>query len=94
MTGVSRFLEQNKNGWKYSKDEKLGTVSSNYFKFDYLITGEPKIHTMHDSNSNRKWDIIHVSSIFSGIDFKFTNGTLFKVRPNIYVLKNIGVVDV
>ena len=46
---------------------------------------------MHDSNSNRKWDIIHVSNIFSGIDFKFTNGTLFKVRPNIYVLKTNNI---
>ena len=38
MTGVSRFLEQDQNGWKYSKDENLGKVQSNYYNFDYLIT--------------------------------------------------------
>ena len=27
------------------------------------------------------------SNIFSGIDFRFTNGTFFKVKPSIYVLK-------
>ena len=31
--------------------------------------------------------VAHVSGIFSGIDFRLTNGTLFKVRPSIYVLK-------
>jgi alpha-1,6-mannosyltransferase len=90
MTGVSRFLEQNGNGWKYSKDETLGKLQSNYYDFDYLITGEPNIHIKNgDMNNKNKWSVIQTSDIFSGIDFKFTNGTLFKSRPNIYVLKKV-----
>eukprot|EP00943_MAST-04B_sp_MAST-4B-sp1_P001523 g1523.t1 len=90
MTGVSRFLEQNGKGWKYSKDEKLGKLQSNYYKFDYLITGEPNIHIKNsDVDNKKKWSVIQTSDIFSGIDFRFTNGTLFKVRPNIYVLKKV-----
>ena len=87
MTGVSRFLEQDQNGWKYSKDENLGKVQSNYYNFDYLITGDPTLHSIRSGSGNGMWSVAHVSNIFSGIDLRFTNGTLFKVRPSIYVLK-------
>ena len=65
----------------------MGKVQSNYYNFDYLITGDPTLHSIRSGSGNGMWSVAHVSNIFSGIDLRFTNGTLFKVRPSIYVLK-------
>ena len=69
------------------EDENLGKVQSNYYNFDYLITGDPTLHSISSSTDKGMWSVAHVSNIFSGIDLRFTNGTLFKFRPSIYVLK-------
>ena len=55
MTGVSRFLEQGQSVWKYSKDENLGKVQSNYYNFDYLITGDPTLHSISSSTDKGMW---------------------------------------
>ena len=77
--GSLEVLEQGQNGWKYSKDENLGKIQRNYYNFDYLITGDPKLHGIRSSSGKGVWSVAHVSNIFSGIDFRLTNGTLFKV---------------
>ncbi|KAJ3125458.1 dolichyl-P-Man:Man(7)GlcNAc(2)-PP-dolichol alpha-1,6-mannosyltransferase [Nowakowskiella sp. JEL0407] len=90
MTGVSRFVEVNRNrGWTYFKNETLAKREE-YFGFDYLVTHTPELHIEgylpeEASRGDGVWEVLEVVKGYVGLKYKF-GGLLQWVRE---VLKRV-----